>query len=236
MSFRYVGSPRLFPPVVRHVSAIFHHELWMTVPPAEAAACSPVVGHAVLRRRSEYVAGRRCATRALEMCLANGPLDLSIVGRRPDRAPLWPCGTVGSITHTEGYAAAAVSGCNRVRSIGINSEMLLIRGHALEIGPSVASSEEIERTAAIFHTRDHLGLTVLFSAKESLFKCLFPLVSVHFGFPDACCVDADASKGTITLELRTDLCDDFRRGWRAVGSVQIDLPYVHTGFMLPHNG
>jgi enterobactin synthetase component D len=231
--FQYIESPRLFPPIVRHVSAIFHRDLWITLQPTEAAVCIPVVGHAVLRRRSEYVAGRRCAARALEMHLTSGPLDLNIVGRRPDRTPIWPHGIVGSITHTEGYAAAAVGGCDRVRSIGIDSEVLLAREHALEIRSSIGRETEIKWISAIFERYDDSGITVLFSAKESLFKCLFPIVSSCFSFLDVHLVDADATKGTITLELRTDLGGEFQRGWRAVGSVQIGLPYVHTGFMLP---
>src|SRR5258708_1656319 len=126
--FEHIESPRLFPTIVRHVSAKFHRELWITVQPIEAAACMPVVGRAALRRRSENVAGRRCAARALEMYLKSGPLDLDIVGRRPDRAPIWPRGIVGSITHTVGYAAAAVSVCHRVRSNGIASEIVSVRG------------------------------------------------------------------------------------------------------------
>jgi enterobactin synthetase component D len=233
--FQYVESSRLFPPVIRHVSAIFHRELWITLQPTEAAVCMPVVGHAVLRRRSEYVAGRRCAARALEMHLTSGPLDLNIVGRRLDRTPIWPHGIVGSITHTEGYAAAAVGGCDRVRSIGIDSEVILVGEHALEIGQTIGRETEIERITSIFQGYADSGMTVLFSAKESFFKCLFPLVYKHFSFLDVHLVDADATKGTITLELRTDLGGEFQRGWQAVGSVQIGLPYVHTGFMLPLN-
>jgi enterobactin synthetase component D len=170
------------------------------------------------------------------MYLKSGPLDLDIVGRRPDRAPIWPRGIVGSITHTVGYAAAAVSGCDRVRSIGIDSEVAIVREHALEIGPRIGSEAEIERITSIFRVCDDLGITILFSAKESLFKCLFPIAPIYFSFLDAHLVDADATSGTITLELRTDLGGDFQSGWRAVGSVQTGLPYVHTGFMLPRNG
>jgi enterobactin synthetase component D len=122
-----------------------------------------------------------------------------------------------------------------VRSIGIDSEVLLVGEHALEIGPSIGRETEIKRITSIFQPHADSGLTVLFSAKESLFKCLFPIVSNHFSFLDVHLVDADATMGTITLELRTDLGGHFQRGWRAVGSVQIGLPYVHTGFMLPLN-
>ncbi len=114
--FRFIKSPCLFPPTVRHVSATFHPELWSIVQPDEAKACRSLLGRAVPRRLSEFVAGRRCAARALEPSLARGATDIGMIGRRPDRSPIWPAGSVGSITHTGCYAAAAVSGC--VRSVG----------------------------------------------------------------------------------------------------------------------
>ena len=232
--FRFVDSPRLFPPAIRHVSAKFHPDLWSAVGPDEAEACRSVIGHAVPHRRSEYVAGRRCAVRALELLLARGPLGLGAVGRRADRSPIWPAGHVGSITHTQGYAAAAVSGCARVRSVGIDSEVLLDGEQVGDLGSFIGNDEEIRRAALAFGCR-RLGTTVLFSAKESLFKCLFPVVSVLFDFSDVQLIDADASQGTIALELRRALGGELTSGWRAAGSVRLGLPHVHTGYVLYHD-
>ncbi|HYZ21626.1 MAG TPA: 4'-phosphopantetheinyl transferase superfamily protein [Rhodopila sp.] len=230
--FRFIDSPGLFPATIRHVSATFHPDLWNSVAPDEAEACQSAIEHSVPRRRSEYVAGRRCAVRALELSHLQAPLHVGTVGRRADRSPIWPAGRVGSITHTGSYAAAAVSGCDRVRSVGIDSEILLGREHAADLGSFMGSDEEIRRAATAFGCR-RLGITVLFSAKESLFKCLFPVVAVLFDFPDVQLIDADAAQGTVTLEVRSVLGPEFTPGWRAVGSVRLDLPYVHTGFLLP---
>jgi enterobactin synthetase component D len=228
--FRFIKSPCLFPPTVRHVSATFHPDLWSAVRPDEAEACRSLLERAVPRRRSEFVAGRRCAARALEPYLARDAGGTGIIGRRPDRSPIWPAGLVGSITHTECYAAAAVSGS--MRGVGLDSELLLRDEQAAEIAAAVGSDQEIRRAATEFSACDRLGLTVLFSAKESLFKCLFPVACVWFDFRQARLVDADAGRGSVTLELTSALTGEFAAGWRAVGSVRLDLPYVHTGFLL----
>ena len=59
---------------------------------------------AVSKRRNEFALSRTCARRAL----ANiGVAPCSIL-RTSDRAPIWPSGIVGSITHCKSYTAAAV--------------------------------------------------------------------------------------------------------------------------------
>jgi hypothetical protein len=86
-------------------------------PDVEVAMYDPSMAHdvhcdelrlmasAVPRRRAEFAAGRACARAALRRLGINGwPL---LVGSK--REPLWPAGVVGSITHTDGLVAAAVS-------------------------------------------------------------------------------------------------------------------------------
>ena len=68
---------------------------------AEAAA----VTKAVPKRRAEYAAVRHCARTALGR-LGVPPVPI-LSG--PDRAPRWPPGIIGALTHCEGYRAAAVA-------------------------------------------------------------------------------------------------------------------------------
>src|SRR5690606_13013148 len=56
--------------------------------PAEIAAARP-------RRRAEYAAGRIAARAALRRLTGQAAL----IGMGPDRLPLWPKGTIGSISH-----------------------------------------------------------------------------------------------------------------------------------------
>ncbi|GAB3946415.1 hypothetical protein GCM10027614_39920 [Micromonospora vulcania] len=57
---------------------------------------------AVESRRRDFTAGRVCARRAM----ADLGLPASAVPAAADRAPVWPAGVVGAITHTTGYCAA----------------------------------------------------------------------------------------------------------------------------------
>ena len=69
--------------------------------PAERAA----LGQVVDGRRRDFAAGRHCARRALARLVGSPEPILS----GPDREPVWPQGIVGSITHCDGYRAAAVA-------------------------------------------------------------------------------------------------------------------------------
>jgi hypothetical protein len=85
----------------------------------EEARC---VERAVEKRRHEFRAGRHCARAALRtLGLPAGPIP-----RRTDRAPGWPVGSVGSITHTgdlaSGLAAAVVAPDSVALGLGVDAE------------------------------------------------------------------------------------------------------------------
>ena len=77
-----------------------------------------LVARAVDRRRAEFTTVRTCARIALgRLGLPPAPL---LTGSK--REPLWPAGVVGSITHCDGYRAAAVARASEVAAIGIDAE------------------------------------------------------------------------------------------------------------------
>ncbi|MFE2730772.1 4'-phosphopantetheinyl transferase [Streptomyces sp. NPDC059349] len=138
-----------------------------------------VAGAAATRRR-EFGEVRHCARRALG-ALGIRPLPL-VPGA--DRAPRWPGGVVGSMTHCPGYRAAAVASRTRLLSLGIDAEP-----HApLPAGVLDLVADPVERAAlarlARTHPRVHWD-TLLFSAKESVFKAWFPLMGSWLDFTDA---------------------------------------------------
>src|SRR5262249_55965439 len=77
---------------------------------------------AVLARTMEFRAGRHCARIALSRLNVQGP-----VLRAPDRSPIWPEGTVGSIAHTRraerSFCGAAVARVGLVRALGLDVEI-----------------------------------------------------------------------------------------------------------------
>lgn len=145
------------------------------------------VRKAVAKRRAEFAAGRRAARRALEMPHAEIPVG-------PDRSPVWPDGVVGSISHDTGLAAAAVARIGTIRAIGLD----LTEAAPLPGRTSEAILTEAERQL------QGLDARLVFSAKESLFKALYPEVGGFFGF-DAAVVSPILSEGCFEIRLTRDL-------------------------------
>ena len=85
-----------------------------TLLPQEAA----IVERVSDKRRREFTAGRECARIALGK-LGVVPVPI-LIGERG--APQWPPGIVGSITHCDGYRAAAVAHASDVAAIGMDAE------------------------------------------------------------------------------------------------------------------
>ncbi|MFJ1751582.1 4'-phosphopantetheinyl transferase [Kitasatospora sp. NPDC088134] len=136
--------------------------------------------HAVASRRREFATGRRCARQALAaLGLPPGPLP---GGERGE--PGWPPGTVGSITHCRGYRAAAAARSAEYRSVGIDAE----EHRPLPPDLPAAVLLPAERAAAARLAAERPGThweTVMFSAKESVYKAWFPLARTWLGFHDA---------------------------------------------------
>jgi enterobactin synthetase component D len=149
-------------------------------PGPEAGSRLPqALRHATQKRQREFFAGRWCAEQAL-LCLGAGSTH---VGIAEDRAPIWPDGLVGSITHTGDFAAAAVAWAADIAGLGIDSERIIGPAAARDIADICMVDE-----ATLFeapHGRSFCEFcTFVFSAKESVFKCLFPLTRKFLEFSD----------------------------------------------------
>lgn len=171
--------------------------------PEEAAA----VARAVPSRRTEYAAVRNCARAALTR-LGVGPVA---VPSAPDRAPVWPSGVVGSLTHCEGFRAAAVAHADDWAGVGIDAEVLEpLPPEVVQLVMSPAEEEAVRQLdPATCPDR------IVFSAKESVYKVWSPIVHAWLGFEH---VDVRIADGTFTARLRVrGLGTDVLRGRWAVG-------------------
>jgi enterobactin synthetase component D len=100
-----------------------------------------------------------------------------------NRAPIWPDGVVGSITHTRNFAAAAVAWAADIVAIGIDSEQIIDPSMVRDIADICMVDETMLFRAA--HGRSFCEFcTLVFSAKEAVFKCLFPLTRKFLEFAD----------------------------------------------------
>jgi enterobactin synthetase component D len=123
------------------------------------------------RRLRGFLAGRLCAEAALER------LDLpeAVIERGSAGEPRWPSGFVGSIAHTDevAYAVACRSGC--IDALGIDSEPVV--GDAKTLSTLQAECCTPRENATLFDgAQDALTATIVFSAKEALYKAIYPRV------------------------------------------------------------
>ncbi|MET8116962.1 4'-phosphopantetheinyl transferase family protein [Streptomyces prasinus] len=138
------------------------------------------IRRAVPARRQEYATARRCARGALaDLGLPPVPLPTG-----PSGAPRWPDGITGSITHCRGYRAAAVARTTGTAALGIDAERHLpLPEGGLKV---IAHDEELRSLTRL--ERAHPGIrwdTLLFSAKEAVYKAWFPRFPRKLSFRDA---------------------------------------------------
>ncbi|RZW00426.1 MAG: 4'-phosphopantetheinyl transferase superfamily protein [Rhodobacteraceae bacterium] len=180
--------------------------------PLEAIA----IERAVPRRAAEFAAGRRAARTALE---AIG-LERASLPVGPDRAPVWPEGATGSITHDRDLALAAAVSLSTASSIGID----LTEAAPLPDGVR----ERILRHRHEEHLTD-MEARAAFSAKESLFKALAPHVGFVFGF-SAAVVHVDLERETFDAHLVQPL-GPFAMGQTWEGQIAIEGDRLITALL-----
>lgn len=178
-------------------------------------------------RRQEFAAGRYCARTAIAKL--DDRRSGEAPGRGADGAPTWPAGLTGSITHAGGFVSAAVARADRIDGLGIDTERIVTAEVAREIAELVTCPAELDRVAGMAGFDRATALSLCFSAKESLFKCLYPLARRFFDFADAEIVRIDPNDRSFTGRLRIDLNADLPAGCIIHGRYALDRSFVHTG-------
>ncbi len=172
---------------------------------------------AVCKRRAEYLAGRAMARAALS-AFRKDPAQITI---GPNREPIWPKGIAGSITHTNQRCAAMVSNQSGAL-VGIDIEDVAHESVLDSIFHLTLLPDETHliRNQGVLPPADLA--TLVFSAKETLYKALFPAVRQFFGF-DYAALDAAPTENSLNLRLTKPLSD-----WLCVGAI-FNIGYQLTG-------
>ena len=139
--------------------------------PAEAE----LVSRAVEKRKNEFSAGRQCARAALGRLGIN---EFALLAGA-SREPLWPPGIVGSITHSNDFCAAAVGPHSLFEGVGIDVEPA--QALATDLARRVASDVECARLTRF---EPNFVALLVFSAKESFYKCQFYRSRRFLDFPE----------------------------------------------------
>lgn len=129
------------------------------------------LARAIDKRRREFAAGRAAARAAMAQ-LGGAPLAIPMA---EDRAPIWPKGWQGSISHKDTLAAAMVT--QEAATLGLDLEEATPLDEKLL--PSICSEAEIN---SIKGSQQALNAKLIFSAKEAAYKAQYPISRVLFGF------------------------------------------------------
>lgn len=182
--------------------------------------------NAVVKRQSEHLAGRIAA----RLALLEAGADDKMPGIGMHREPLWPAGFTGSISHCAQTALAVVVPQSPIlQGIGLDCESVLLETTAQNIAGEIVDRAEcalLQNSGMPFN----LAVTLAFSAKESLFKAMFPQVKSWFGF-DAARITT-LTRQQLILEL-TRAIGPFHAGQRFTADAQVDDQSVITLIRYP---
>ena len=171
------------------------------------------------QRKAEFLLGRKIAHLALkEFKQENKP----ILRNTSTREPAWPKSIRGSITHSGGLAAVAVGLKKDILGIGIDLENIS-RKINFKISRHICIDDEINWLSKLSPEQALLYLRVIFSAKESIFKCYFPISGKFIKFKDAY-VQINIERSEFLFKLSSEFSEIF------------DARFIHQGvFSIQNN-
>lgn len=136
--------------------------------------------NAVPKRQGEFLAGRVLARAALDgLHRAYASIAIGDQG-----SPVWPSGISGSISHSHGKCICLVIADDH-KLVGIDVEKLATGASVGAILKEALSPEERHRLVQQTTFDADVLATLIFSAKETIFKTLHPVVRQFFGFDAA---------------------------------------------------
>ena len=120
-------------------------------------------------RNQEYLLGRL----AIKDALGSLGYPTTWIERDPlTKAPVWPEGITGSLSHSSGLALAVVGDSPPILGLGVDLEKAN-RTIDLGIERHICTQDESDDLRSL-HLENHaIRLLLTFSAKESLYKCFF---------------------------------------------------------------
>jgi enterobactin synthetase component D len=154
------------------------------------------------------------------------------VGRRDDGTPVWPSLVCGSISHSTEIVIAVASLRRDHLSLGVDCEPLMPFDVRTDLLDQISVPRERRLTEAAGLDAD-LGASLIFSGKESLYKCLWPLAGIFLDFSDACLTEIDRQRGTFQLQLTRRLASSWEVGRTFAGRFNCLGDHVVTLIGLP---
>lgn len=174
-------------------------------------------------RKDQFLLGRYCAIQALFQA---GFVETFNICINKDGSPKWPKGFVGSITHTENYIGAVVGFSHTYQGLGIDSQMTMSEKTFKNIHKKILLKSELNINLKGWSQSEIA--TLIFSFKESIFKCFRPLCGKFFGFHDAEILEINLVENSIKFKLLNDIGNGFGNGYVGTGHFIKENLLIHT--------
>lgn len=159
-------------------------------------------------RAREFGAGRAAAHAAMEL-LGHVPRP---VLQGEDRAPVWPVGLKGSITHTDRDCLAVVTDAPEIAALGLDLEPMSPLEPSL--WPVVCTMVEMQWLAGLGPSQRGHFAKLIFCAKEAVYKAQYQISRTMLDFQ--------------ALELSFDLSTS-----RFSARFRVDAPGFKAGAVIP---
>lgn len=189
---------------------------------------SRTLAHATPARKAEFAAGRAAARQALR---AIGMVPFAIP-MGADRAPVWPNGVVGSITHHDGRCLAVAARSSALAGLGLDLEPLDPLPE--DLWPSVLTTTDLSWLLTQDSALRGAYARMIFSAKEATYKALYPQTRRVVGF-DAMDIRTDLAHNRFTASLRIPF-GAYRAGSALQGQIICGDGHIFTLLALPLAG
>ncbi|HCI75092.1 MULTISPECIES: 4'-phosphopantetheinyl transferase family protein [unclassified Psychrobacter] len=175
------------------------------------------IKQSINKRRAEFLAGRIVAAMAL---FKEGSPILSVTnGAR--REPICYSNYNVSITHTNEMSAAIAKKSSFIYGVGVDCEKIMSLKTAKNLSTAILCGNDRS-----FYHKDHISYeffcTLVFSAKEALFKTIYSHIKCYVGFEAAMLTKVDYKKQTFEIIVSEDIqlavSNNFSGGYKVYGN------------------
>jgi enterobactin synthetase component D len=186
---------------------------------------------AVEKRKKEFLLGRAACHTALRRVGIRSPPPIL---KGPHNEPIWPHGYVGALTHASEIAICAVASAHRTMGIGVDIEDLRTEVPD-DVYRLVCTGEELKWLLSADQPERTKRFKMIFSAKEAVFKALFPRVCTYIHFHDGT-LDWNDRREQFNGRLRRTIAEFYPAGYSFTVDCRIVDNIVFSWIMLPPSG
>lgn len=222
MDFAWCNSPTIFSHEIFQVSAFFNAQK-IIKNFSEGKYPFKVRTEFSDNRKAEFIAGRFCAHKILKSL----GITCENISSNEDRTPDWPLYTLGSITHSENYVSVSISNNPNILGLGRDSEFIFSKMVAKKLGPLIAQNSELDLIKGL---KKEEFISLIYSAKESFYKAVYPIAKTPFYFDDVLILEIDESH--FQIKAKKNLGGFFKAEQIFNGEFIFSDGLVHTGIIV----